>query len=198
MTGQLYVISGPSGSGKSTIIKLLRRNISGLGYSISHTSRRPRYNEHNGIDYHFVSRDTFSRMIEDVAFVEWAEVYNDFYGTSLSSLSSQLEQGFDVLMDLEGRGAKKIKERFQESILIFILPPSIKSLEKRLRERAAEDENDIDTRMKKAVEELKNCAWYDYIIINDDLNKAVRQGESIIISERCRASHMLPRLKDIL
>ena len=198
MTGRIYVISGPSGSGKSTIIKLLRRSISGLGYSISHTSRRPRSNEINGIDYHFVGRDTFSRMIDDAAFVEWAEVYNDFYGTSLSGLSSRMEQGFDVVMDLESRGAKKIKEHFKKSILIFILPPSIMEIEKRLRERATEDEDAIDKRIKKAVEELKNCAWYDYILINDDLNKAVRQAESIIISERCRKSNMLPRFKDML
>ena len=113
MSGQIYVISGPSGVGKSTIIRLLREKVTDLGYSISHTSRKPRGNEVNGVDYHFVDRETFSRMIDDGDLVEWAEVYNDFYGTSFSGLRSQIDMGLDVVMDLDSRGAKNIRKQLK-------------------------------------------------------------------------------------
>ncbi len=197
MSGQLYVISGPSGVGKSTIIQLLRERVTGLGYSISHTSRKPRGNEVNGIDYHFVDRETFRRMIDDGALVEWAEVYSDFYGTSISSLRTQKDMGRDVVMDLDSKGAKNIKEHFKESILIYILPPSLELLEKRLRGRAADDEDAINRRIEKAVKELRNHTWYNYIVINDDLAKVVKEVESVIISERCRRSQMLPKVREM-
>jgi len=198
MSGCLYVISGPSGVGKSTIIQLTRERVAGLGYSISHTSRKPRGSEVNGVDYHFVDRETFSRMIDDGLLVEWAEVYNEFYGTSVSSLRSQKNLGLDVVMDLDSKGAKNIKEHFKESILIYILPPSLEVLEKRLRDRALDDEEAMNRRIEKAVRELRNCDWYNYIVINDDLDKVVREVESIIISERCSRSQMLPKVRDLM
>jgi len=197
MTGQLYVISGPSGSGKSTIIQLLRKGVTGLGYSVSHTSRRPRNNETNGLNYHFVDRVTFRRMIDEDAFVEWAEIYDDFYGTSFSSLNNQVTQGRDVVMDLDSQGAKNIKEHFKDTTLIYILPPSIEALEKRLRERDTDDAKVIGTRMAKALKEIQNCVWYQYMIINDDLHKAVRKVQSIIISQRCRKARMFPMVKEM-
>jgi len=197
MTGQLYVISGPSGSGKSTIIQLLRKGVTGLGYSVSHTSRRPRNNETNGLNYHFVDRVTFRRMIDEDAFVEWAEIYDDFYGTSFSSLNNQVTQGRDVVMDLDSQGAKNIKEHFKDTTLIYILPPSIEPLEKRLRERDTDDAKVIGTRMAKALKEIQNCVWYHYMIINDDLHKAVRKVQSIIISQRCRKARMFPMVKEM-
>ena len=197
MSGQLYVISGPSGVGKSKIIQLLRQIVTGLEYSISHTSRRPRGKEVNGVDYHFVDRETFTEMIDVGAFAEWAEVYHDYYGTSSSSLSTQLNRGGDVILDLDGQGGKNIKENFKKSILIYILPPSLEALEKRLRERATDDEKVINMRIEKASKDLKDCALYDYIVINDDLDKAVGEVQSIIQSERCRKSHMLPVVEKI-
>jgi len=197
MPGQLYVISGPSGAGKSSIIKLLRKDMKGLGYSISHTSREPRGHEVNGIDYHFVNRDTFKRMIDDEAFAEWAEVYDDLYGTSFSGLRGQMDLGLDVVMDLDSEGAKNINRRFSGSILIYVLPPSFEVLEKRLRERATDDEKVINTRIKKARKELKDCAGYDYIILNNDLHESVEEVKSIIISERCRKSRRLPMAEKI-
>ncbi len=198
MVGQLYVISGPSGVGKSAIIKELRQRVSDLGYSISHTTRKPRSNEANGVNYHFVDRMTFRKMIGDGGFVEWAEIYNEIYGTSFSGLRNQIDQGLDVLMDLDSQGAKNIKEHFKDSVLVYVLPPSLEVLEKRLRERATDDEKVINTRFEKALKELKDCVWYPYLIINDDLNRAVGAVESIITSERCSNARMLPKVKEML
>jgi guanylate kinase len=198
MSGQIYVISGPSGSGKSTLIELLIKRVPGIGYSISHTSRKPRDNEVNTVDYHFVNRKTFMTMIEDGSFVEWAEVYDDFYGTSSSSLRDQMNQGLDVAMDLDSKGAENIKKHYKDSILIYILPPSLKILEKRLKNRAMDNEKVIKTRIKRAVAELQDCVWYDYIIINDDLDEALEKVKSIVISDRCRNSYMQPRIKEML
>jgi guanylate kinase len=198
MSGQIYVISGPSGSGKSTLIELLIKRIPGIGYSISHTSRKPRDNEVNTVDYHFVNRKTFISMIDDGEFVEWAEIYGDLYGTSTSSLRGQMNQGLDVVMDLDSQGADNIKKHYKDSILIYILPPSLKILEKRLKNRAMDNENVIKTRIKRADAELQNSVWYDYIIINDDLDEALERVKSIVISNRCRNSHMYPQLKEML
>ncbi len=198
MSGQIYVISGPSGSGKSTLIELLIKRVPGIGYSISHTSRKPRDNEVNTVDYHFVNRKTFIKMIDDGSFVEWAEVYDDLYGTSSSSLRGQMNQGLDVVMALDSQGAENIKRHYKDSILIYILPPSLTILEKRLKNRAMDNEKVIETRMKRAVAELQDCLWYDYIIINDDLDEALEKVKSIIISDRCRNSRMHPRIKEML
>lgn len=168
-----------------------------LGYSVSHTSRNPRSNEVNGVDYHFVSREIFTEMIHDGEFVEWAQVYDDFYGTSFPSLNNQMDQGLDVVMDLDSQGAKNIREHFKNSILIYILPPSMEDLEKRLRERALDEEEAIQTRLEKAYKELKACIWYDYIVINEYIHKSVGEVESIITSERCRKDNRLPMVKEI-
>jgi guanylate kinase len=198
MTGQIYVISGPSGVGKSTIIRELRNQCTGLGYSVSHTTRLPRDNEKDGINYHFVDNDTFQKMIRKNAFVEWAKVYDEFYGTSFSSLQEQMDQGLDVILDIDSQGAKNIKNHFQESTLIYILPPSIEVLEKRLKGRATDDAKTIEARFRKATKELQNCIWYDYVILNDDLAQAANELKSIIISHRCRSARMLPKIKDII
>jgi len=192
MNGQLFVISGPSGAGKSSIVNALLGRTGGLVYSISHTSRRPRGTENDGIEYHFVNPGTFSRMIEAGAFVEWARVYDDFYGTSFSSLEGQTGSGLDVLLDVDSQGARNIRKHFKDSILIYLLPPSLKILEKRLKGRGTDDEGVIKARMEKALDDIDNCLWYDYIIINDDLEKAITEARSIIISERCRTARQAP------
>lgn len=197
MSGQIYVITGPSGVGKSTIIQRLRKKIPDLGYSVSHTSRKPRKNEADGVNYHFVDRETFIKMIQDKAFVEWAEVYGDLYGTSFSSLRSQTEQGLDVVMDLDSYGAKNMKASFDDSILIYILPPSLQVLEKRLRRRASDDEAEIRTRLEKARKEIKKCVDFDYIIFNKNLKQTVDEAAAIIISSRCLKSKRLPTVEKI-
>jgi len=192
MPGQLFVISGPSGAGKSSIVNALLGRTDGLVYSISHTSRRPRGTENDGIDYHFVDSKTFNRMIEAGAFVEWARVYDDFYGTSFSSLEGQTGSGLDVLLDVDSQGARNIRKHFEDSVLICLFPPSLEILEKRLRGRGTDDEGVIKARMEKALNDIDNCLWYDYIIINDDLEKAITEARSIIISERCRMARQAP------
>ena len=197
MVGRIYVFSGPSGAGKSTLTRKLRERVKNVGYSVSHTSRPPRRDEVNGVDYYFIDRDTFNSMIKDHAFVEWATVYTHLYGTSLSSLQIQLEKGLDVILDIDSQGAANIKKHFKECVLIYIFPPSLQVLQKRLRERATDDERTIEKRFRKAVAEMRECEWYDYLIVNDDLDDAYRKAESIIISERCRKQRVLPSIRGI-
>ncbi len=185
MPGQLFIISAPSGAGKSTILTAVKKRVSGLGYSISHTTRKPRGDERNGVDYHFVDDRTFTKMINEGAFVEWAKVYDNFYGTSSSNLQDQTSSGLDVLMDVDIQGGQNIKDRFPDSVLIFLLPPSLEELERRLRERGTDNEPVIRARMESAADDIKNCTWYDYIIVNDKLEKAIDETQSIIMSKRC-------------
>jgi guanylate kinase len=195
MSGQLYVITGPSGVGKSTIIRRLRKRLPGVGYSVSHTSRNPRKNEADGVNYYFVDRETFEKMIAQKAFVEWAEVYQDLYGTSVSSLRDQTDRGLDVVMDLDSQGAKNIKKTFEDSVLIYILPPSLQALEKRLRGRASDDEAEIKARLEKARKEIENCVDYDHIIFNEKLDQTIEEVASIILSGRSRKSRRLPMVE---
>jgi len=198
MAGRLFVISGPSGVGKSTLIRMLRDRFRDFGYSVSHTSRRPRKDEIEGVSYHFVDRETFEKMIDEGAFVEWARVYGELYGTSFSGLEGQLGKGLDILMDVDSQGARNIKERFRDGALIYLLPPSLEILEKRLRDRATDEEKVIQARIEEAFRDLKNCLWYDYIIINDDLGEAFERLASIVTADRCRTPQMLPQVKKII
>jgi guanylate kinase len=186
MTGQIFVFSAPSGAGKSTIAEALIERFDSLAYSISHTSRPPRGAEQDGVDYHFVNRSTFKEMIEKNAFLEWAQVHGHLYGTSLEAVQRQMSAGSDILMDVDVQGGRNVKTRFPHAFLIFLLPPSLKILEKRLKARGTDDLVVIQKRMAQASEEIKNCSWYDYIVINDDLEKAILEAQSIILSSRCR------------
>jgi len=195
--GRIFVVSGPSGSGKSTLIREVRQKVPGLGYSVSHTSRPPRGQEKNGVEYHFVSKENFLEMIDNGEFVEWAEVYQDLYGTSVSSLRSQITIGLDVIMDIDVQGARNIKDHFKDAISIYVLPPSLEILEKRLRERGTDDEKAIRTRLKKAGKEIKNCVSYDYLLFNDQLDQTVEELKAILIAERCRKSVRLPKAQTL-
>jgi len=197
MSGQLFVISAPSGAGKSTVAMAVRQRIPGLGYSISHTTRKPRGDERNGVNYHFVDDRTFTKMIDEGAFVEWAKVYDNFYGTSSSNLQDQTASGLDVLMDVDIQGGRNIKDRFPDSVLIFLLPPSLEELERRLRERGTDNEPVIRARMKSAADDIKNCTWYDYIIVNDKLEQAIDETQSIIISKRCVTARQMPGIRKL-
>lgn len=191
MGGCIYVVSGPSGAGKSTIIDRVRRRVKGLGFSISHTTRRPRGAEQDGVEYRFVARERFEEMIEQEAFVEWARVYEDYYGTSLEEIRSKTSQGLDVIMDLDVQGAANIRRRMKESVLVFVLPPSTEALERRLRERGTDDPSVVTARMEKAAREISTCSRYDYLIVNERLEQAVEEMAAVILAERCRTAHRL-------
>jgi guanylate kinase len=196
MPGKLLVISGPSGSGKSTVVRGVRKRVKDVGYSVSHTTRYPRAGEKEGRDYCFVDRKTFERMIHEGAFVEWAPVYNDLYGTSLAGLRGQVEAGLDVLLDLDTQGATAIRKHFRDSILIFLFPPSMDVLEARLRSRGTDEETIIEERLKKAQGEMGKFVQYDYAVINDDLEQAVEEVKAIVLSERCRVERVGETLRE--
>jgi guanylate kinase len=197
MSGKLYVISGPSGVGKSTIVHRLISNVKDLNYSISYSSRSPREKEVDGVDYHFVDRETFEKMIQEKAFVEWAEVYDALYGTSLDVLQSQRSQGLDVVLDMDSQGAVNMRKHYEESTLIYILPPSLEILDKRLRGRGTDAEEVIRARFEKAIKEIKQCVDYDYIVFNENIDRAVEELRYIILSDRARKSRRLPTVEKI-
>jgi guanylate kinase len=193
--GQLFVITAPSGTGKNTIIEMVRKDLKGLGYSISHTTRAPRKGEINGVHYYFVGKKEFEKMIQAQEFVEWAVVYNELYGTSISSVRSVQVSGKDVLLDLDIQGARQIKKRFPDSISIFILPPSLQTLRERLEKRSSHDGTDIDLRMTEALQEIRECRNFDFLIVNDDLRQAVREVEGVIVAAKAQTKLRLPSVE---
>ena len=184
--GLLFVISGPSGVGKGTIREEIFTIIPDLTYSVSVTTRFSRKGEREGVDYYFVSKDEFEKMIKADKFVEWALVHGDYKGTPLGFLVDKLQKGENVLLEIDVQGAMQVKKKFPEGVFIFIAPPSWKDLEKRLRERRTEAKEDLEKRLKDARNEMKYAENYNYLIINDDKKVAIKKLESIIIAERCK------------
>ena len=196
--GQIFVITAPSGAGKTTIIKnILEKDVGEIGYSISHTTRKPRKGESHGLHYYFVDRENFEKMIDAHEFIEWAVVYDYLYGTSISSVNRELSSGKDLLMDVDIQGSQEIKRQFPDSLSIFILPPSIDILKERLQKRSPNEKMNIDLRLKKAAEEIKRCRDYDFIIINDDLKKAIKEIEAIIVAQRANKNRRFPLIQKI-
>jgi guanylate kinase len=196
--GQLFVITAPSGTGKNTIIEMVRKDLKGLGYSISHTTRAPRKGEIDGVHYYFVGKKQFEKMIQAQEFVEWAVVYNELYGTSISSVRSAQVSGKDVLLDLDIQGARQIKKRFPDSTSIFIVPPSLQTLRERLEKRSSYDGTDIDLRMTEALQEIRECRNFDFLIVNDDLRQAVSEVEAVIVAVKAQAKLRLPSVEQML
>jgi guanylate kinase len=177
--GRLVVISAPSGTGKSTVCGILRARHEEISVSISYTTRVPRGKERDGIEYHFVNDETFDRMIAEGEFLEWAEVHGRRYGSARADTEALLDQGLDVLFDIDVQGGMQIKKASSEAVLIFLLPPSIEELTKRLRLRGTESQEQMKVRMKTAIGELEQCMFYDHHVINDVLDQAVDQVDSI-------------------
>lgn len=170
--GIALVISAPSGAGKTTLITRLREEFPHFGYSISCTTREPRAGERDGKDYHFWTRARFEAQRDAGYFAEWAEVHGNLYGTPLDPLRRMLEQGQDVLFDIDVQGARQMKASLREAVFIFILPPSMAELEKRLHGRGLDSEETIARRLCNACTELREAPWYDYLVVNDDVEAA--------------------------
>ena len=195
--GRLFVISAPSGAGKTTLLKLVMADVTGLAFSISHTTREPRAGERDGVDYHFVSRAEFLAMIEQKRFLEYAEVHDNLYGTSLDAIGVQLLEGLDVILDIDVQGAAILRDKGQpEATHIFVSPPDLTELERRLRGRGTESEDKIKVRLANAATEMNAAGAYEYLIINEVVDEAANLLSSIILAERARA-HRLPSGKPI-
>ena len=189
--GVLFVISAPSGAGKTTLCKEIIDIFPNLRHSVSYTTRTPRPGEVHGRDYFFVGQDEFSRMVAVGEFAEWAEVHGNLYGTSLSTLKQCRSQGIDLILDIDCQGAQQLKGRFDGGVYVFILPPSIAELRRRLDGRSSDSEEVIEVRINNAAAEIKEARWYDYIIVNDRFSEAVEQLKSVLIAEQCRSSRVI-------
>ncbi len=198
MKGCIFVVSAPSGSGKSTLCEKLSMRLPNLIRSISHTTRPPRGKEENGKDYFFVSEDEFDSMIEKGAFVEWAEIYSFRYGTSKEFLLEQIKKGVDVVLSIDVQGAMKLESTPFQPVRIFLLPPSIDELMRRLIGRGTETENSIDLRVERAKEEMKHWNEYDYVVVNDHLEEAAKEIESIVIAHRRSTNRVAEEVLRIL
>ncbi|MCG6552779.1 MAG: guanylate kinase [Candidatus Magnetominusculus sp. LBB02] len=185
--GRLYIISAPSGTGKTTLCAEMLKNIPNLKESVSFTTRLPRTGERNDVDYTFVSVEAFKQMTDAGDFIEWAEVHGNYYGTSIKRIHEIQQGGGDVLLDIDVHGAKQIKSKHIDAVYIFILPPSIAALQERLNKRNLDDEATIKRRIAKAMDEINDCMFYDYILVNDNLSHAIEGLKSIILSNRLKA-----------
>lgn len=177
--GIIFVISSPSGGGKTTICRELLKQLPELGYSISVTSRHPRSLEKEGKDYFFISKAEFDEKIKKGDFVEWAEVHGHHYGTPRSPLEETLHSGRDIILDIDVQGALQIKKEYKKSCLIFLLPPSLGTLASRLKERKTDNEKEIEKRLAKAQEEMASLKEYDYVVVNQELSRAVEEVKAI-------------------
>ena len=196
--GTLIVVSAPSGAGKSSLAERVLKRISDLRFSISYTTRDPRGSEQNGVDYYFVSEEEFSTMRERDEFLECAEVHGHLYGTHEKPIEEMLNHGFDVMLDIDVQGAEQIRRRVPEAVLIFILPPSCEVLEARLRARNLNAPADIERRLRNAAIEVQLYERFDYVILNDDLDRALDQLEAIIVAERCRPYRQRNRIESVI
>ena len=184
--GNLYIISAPSGAGKSTLLSRLVMEDTLISYSVSHTTRKPRDGERHGIEYYFAEHADFEKLIGEEAFLEWAEVHGNYYGTSREPVLEKLEQGKDVVVDIDVAGAAIIRKKLPTAINIFILPPDYLTLRARLEERGKDAADVIERRLDNAAGEIRRVEEYDYVIVNDTLETCYRQLRSIIDATRCR------------
>ena len=192
--GLLIVISGPSGAGKGTICKALLEKIDDLFISVSATTRSPREGEVDGVNYHFLTKEDFISKVERNDFLEYAEVHGNMYGTPKFKVEEMLEQGKNVILEIDIQGALKVKENFSEGVFIFILPPSMEELKQRIIKRGSETQESLMTRFKNAYQEINYVSKYNYAVVNDEVDTAVEKIEGIIVAEKCRVD----RIKDTI
>lgn len=194
----VFIISAPSGSGKSTLVARLLETVPGLKFSVSYTTRKPRGQEKDGQSYHFVSREEFEEMLARDEFLESAQVFGNYYGTHRSILDKAVEQGKDLVLDIDVQGARQLKCKIPEAVTIFILAPSREILEQRLRARSEDAEAVIQRRLRDAANEIRNYSAYDYVLINNELIQSDETLAGIVRAERVRRSRMEDRIQPIL
>jgi len=178
--GKIFVVSAPSGTGKTTLVKNILRSFPEMAFSISSTTRKKRENENDGIDYHFITEKEFLKKIDENDFIEWEKFYDYYYGTPKRFIEERINSGINVLMEVDVKGALRIKAIYPDAILIYISPPSFEVLVERLKNRKTEDENDLIKRIERAKMELSHKDKFDYLIVNKDLNIAVSELKSLI------------------
>ncbi|HUK12156.1 MAG TPA: guanylate kinase [Thermoanaerobaculaceae bacterium] len=192
--GEVFIVASPSGGGKTTLIHRVMAELQAAGrevhFSVSHTTRSPRPGERDGVDYHFVDRPAFERMIAAREFLEYAEVHNNLYGTSRGEVAGRLERGCDVFLDIDVQGARQVRASIPDAVKVFVFPPSYAELRRRLVARRQDDEAAIALRIRNAVKEMREYAEFDYVIINDRLEEATRQLGSVVATSRMRPLRM--------
>lgn len=198
MKGTLFIISAPSGAGKTSLVKTLLENDPQIQVSISYTTRDPRPKEMNGIDYHFVTIPEFQAMLEQNTFLEYAKVFDNYYGTSQIWLEQRLNEGKDIILEIDWQGAQQVRTKMPKAVSIFILPPSKNILEQRLRNRAQDSEEIIARRLKDAVNDMSHYNEFDYVIINDDFDIAFNDLQNIIKSQRLRLENQQSRINQLI
>ncbi len=189
--GNLFVVSAPSGAGKTTLCKEIIDLFPRLRHSVSYTTRPARAGEVDGRDYHFVTREVFENMIAAGQFAEWAEVHGNRYGTAIATLQSAQQSGFDILLEIDCQGAAQIKKNYRQGVFIFILPPSLDELRRRLEGRGTDSDEIIARRIDNARGEIQEAIWYDYLVVNDDFAVALEQFKAIVLAENCRTGRVL-------
>ncbi len=194
--GLLIVISGPSGAGKGTICKSLLKRHPELNLSVSATTRQPREGEVHGVNYYFMTKEEFQEKLKDNDFLEYAEVYDNYYGTPKSNVEKILGEGKDVILEIDIQGALKVKENYKEGIFIFILPPSMEELKQRIIKRGSETSESLMKRFKSAYKEINYVSRYNYAVVNDEVNLATEKIEAIILAEKCRVDRLKHSILD--
>lgn len=184
--GCLIVVSGPSGTGKGTVCSALLSAHPEIAYSISATTRSPREGERHGVNYYFLTKPVFETMISEGELLEWATVYGNYYGTPLQPIKEKLAAGQDILLEIDTQGALKVQERFPDGVFIFLLPPSLMELERRIRGRGTEDEASLACRLQAAQKEIGVAQQYHYVVVNDEVKRAVAKIVAILTAEHCR------------
>jgi guanylate kinase len=196
--GCLFIVAAPSGGGKTSLVRHLVEHIDRIAVSVSHTTRNKRPGESHGVDYFFIPHEAFQDMITQQAFVEHAQVFNHFYGTSYAQITERLQQGIDIVLDIDWQGAQQIKRYFPEAVSIFIIPPAISALRERLIQRQQDDENVIALRMQRAQNEMQHYAEFDYLIVNDDFSKAANDLATIVSAQRLRTQRQMVKQRKLL
>lgn len=192
--GLILILSAPSGAGKTSLCRELFKTFPDMKESVSYTTRAPRVGEVEGEAYHFVSNDVFDSMVAEDAFAEWAEVHGNKYGTALRTLEEARKNGVDLVLDIDCQGALKLKEQFEGGVYVFIMPPSMEELRRRLEHRSSDAQEVIELRIARAAAEIREARWYDYIIFNDNFDVACRELAAVVIAHRRKTFRMMEKV----